>query len=513
MDNVQDISQYNAFNRKGDPFFLWIENTSAQNQAITLFDYNASAASNSSTVNTVTDTVTVGDEPAGIAYDSANNRMYVANQNGDNVSVIDCSTNTVIATITVGNAPWGIAYDSVNGRMYVANQSDSTVSVIVCATNTVLTTIGVGANPFAVAYDSANARMYVTNAAGASVSVIVCSTNLVLTTIAGIVNPTGIAYDSANGRMYVSKFSTNAVDVIVCSTNTVLTTISVGTGPRGLAYNSADGTMYVANFTASSISIINCTSNTVTGTILSVLSPFGIAYDSTNNTMFTGNSGAAVVYIIDCVTNTITDTITVGTVPIAIAYNISNSTMGIANFSTDNVSIIQTASAIQFTTAPGTTYSALCANLIGNNAWIKRFDIQAESSNQLNQAFSVSLTDQMTGNALVWALIPRVPPNQRIPALNDVETKYPIVLDGFTTLSTTIVAGERVLYLFWFLELGSMTLAEKHILKENIEAVKEQIIEQNEFRAEKWLCKDVKDVYLYYNDEGHLPCNNKKQAA
>jgi YVTN family beta-propeller protein len=61
--------------------------------------------------------------------------MYVTNQNSNIVSRIDTTTNTVIDTITVGPNPIGIAYDPVNHRMYVANSNfaspdSATVSVI-----------------------------------------------------------------------------------------------------------------------------------------------------------------------------------------------------------------------------------------------------------------------------------------------------------------------------------------------------------------------------------------------
>ncbi len=80
--------------------------------------------------DSVTDTITVGVSPVALAYDSANGRMYVANQVDGTVSVISTSSNTVTDTITVGNFPIGIAYDSANGRMYVTNEFDDTVSVI-----------------------------------------------------------------------------------------------------------------------------------------------------------------------------------------------------------------------------------------------------------------------------------------------------------------------------------------------------------------------------------------------
>jgi len=74
--------------------------------------------------NTVIATITVGDKPNDIAFDSANNRMYVTNYNDDTVSVINTANNSVIATITVGDNPHGIAFDSANNRMYVVNAND-----------------------------------------------------------------------------------------------------------------------------------------------------------------------------------------------------------------------------------------------------------------------------------------------------------------------------------------------------------------------------------------------------
>jgi YVTN family beta-propeller protein len=75
-------------------------------------------------------TITVGTNPRGIAFDSANNRMYVANHNSGTVSVISTASNTVIKTITVGANPWGVAFDSANNRMYVGKYNSNTVAVI-----------------------------------------------------------------------------------------------------------------------------------------------------------------------------------------------------------------------------------------------------------------------------------------------------------------------------------------------------------------------------------------------
>ncbi len=42
----------------------------------------------------------------------------------------DVWADSVIGTINVGTAPVGVAYDSNDGRVYIANQGSNTVSVI-----------------------------------------------------------------------------------------------------------------------------------------------------------------------------------------------------------------------------------------------------------------------------------------------------------------------------------------------------------------------------------------------
>ena len=49
--------------------------------------------------------ITVGPNSATVAVDSADHRLYAANQGSDTVSVVDTSTDLVVNTIVVGNAP------------------------------------------------------------------------------------------------------------------------------------------------------------------------------------------------------------------------------------------------------------------------------------------------------------------------------------------------------------------------------------------------------------------------
>ena len=58
-----------------------------------------------------------------MAADPAAGTVYVANDTGDTVSVIDAATRTVTATIPVGNGPYGVAADPAAGTVYVANEA------------------------------------------------------------------------------------------------------------------------------------------------------------------------------------------------------------------------------------------------------------------------------------------------------------------------------------------------------------------------------------------------------
>jgi YVTN family beta-propeller protein len=77
----------------------------------------------------VVDNIEVGIDPASIEFSPITKNMYVANEGGDSVSVID-QNNVVVDTIKVGDHPSAISYNPGNGYIYVVNQFSNTVSVI-----------------------------------------------------------------------------------------------------------------------------------------------------------------------------------------------------------------------------------------------------------------------------------------------------------------------------------------------------------------------------------------------
>jgi YVTN family beta-propeller protein len=296
--------------------------------------------------NTVIATISVGDAPRGIAFDSANNRMYVTNWDDDTVSVINTATNGVIETISVGDAPYGMAFDFANNRLYIANAFDNTISVINTATNAVDATIAAGTNPVGIAFDSANDRLYVTNYNQGIITVIDTDDNTIITTIsvggAGSF-PQHIAFDSANNRMYVTEWKGHEVSVINTATNAVDATIAAGTNPVGIAFDSANDRMYVSISSDDVVKVINTATNVVDATISVGNSPREMAFDSANNRMYVSNLSDDTVSVINTATNVVDTTISVGDKPRGIAFDSANNRMYVVNNGDDTVSVIDIA--------------------------------------------------------------------------------------------------------------------------------------------------------------------------
>jgi hypothetical protein len=209
--------------------------------------------------------------PTGIAYDAANGYLYVANDSGRNLTVVDPVTDSIVQSIPIPSslasvATNTLAIDSTNGDLYLADfgtagqggGNGTQVIVIDPVTDAVIKSTTVGLAPSSVAVDSENGNVYVSDVGnqtdpGRNVTVIDASSNSILTQVnvsvplphGGCPSPVGVAYDSWNGFVYV----VGGADVcwINATTNTVAGSLSLGgsASPTHITFDSADGDLYV----------------------------------------------------------------------------------------------------------------------------------------------------------------------------------------------------------------------------------------------------------------------------
>jgi YVTN family beta-propeller protein len=340
-------------------------------------------------------TITVGSDPAGIAFNPQGTIAYVTNEGSGTVNVINTATNTVINTISVGSSslPRGVAFNPSGTLAYVANDGAGTVNVINVATNTVVNTITVGSSPFGVAFSPSGTYAYVANYGSGTVSVINVATNTVTNTITVGSSPQGVAFSPSGALAYVTNYGSDTVSVINPATNTVISTITVGTAPRGVAFTPSGTIAYVINSGSDTVSVINVATNTIINTITGSVNPAGVAFNPSGTLAYVANYGSFTINVTDVATNTVINTITVGTSPYGIAFNPSGTFAYVTNVGSSSVSVIGS--------LPETAQQPLPAS---NDL---QLILNAVSSNELSVTFNgVAYTGQTGASSIYgqWSL-------------------------------------------------------------------------------------------------------------
>jgi YVTN family beta-propeller protein len=304
----------------------------------------------------VSATIAVGGGPNGVAANPTTNRVYVANNADDTVSVIDARTYAVVATVPVGSAPVGVGVNPATNRVYVANAgrviAPGTVSVIDGATNAVIATIATDQNPFAVAVNPVTNRVYVTNNFGTAgdvgdgiLSVIDGSLNVVIDRVHVGVNPSGVAADSSTNRIYVAMYGFaggSVLQVIDGASNAIVDTIGT-TGPPWLAdVNSQTHRVYVTQCgpfcDSTDVDVIDPEDGPI-GPVFVGSNPYGVAVNSITNLVFASTSDG-MVSVIDGSSDGVIQTIAVGPLPQGIGFNPATLSAFVANGGDGTVSVL-----------------------------------------------------------------------------------------------------------------------------------------------------------------------------
>jgi YVTN family beta-propeller protein len=331
----------------------------------------------------------------GIAYNPVSNTVY-AILNNDTIQVLNEALTVGIATLTVGGADFrNLAYDSANNRMYVTDFIGNSVTVVDCNSNTIIANIPVGINPSGIAFIPTNNTVYVCNTTSNDVSVIDCSTNTVIATVAVGTFPFGVAYNSLNNTVYVTNNTSSDISVIDCNTNTVITTILVANPPREIAYNSVNNRMYVRVQVIDSVVVLNCFINLFIATIALPSTPRQILYIPSFNLVYV-NTTSTGTRIIDGDTNVLSPfVIPVGDKPTGIAYNTNNSSLYIPR---DDV--VATITIVSSLSAPPNAYitgsfdyNQFIQDIINNPVCVERVVVVSQNTRNFNQVINVVSKD------------------------------------------------------------------------------------------------------------------------
>jgi YVTN family beta-propeller protein len=332
---------------------IYVANQSSNN--VTVID----GASNSTT------TVAAGsDDQTSVAVNPVTNKIYVANSAVDTVTVIDGATNTT-TSVAVGLQPQAMAVNPVTNKVYVANFEDDTVTVIDGATNTTAT-VGVGLFADAVAVNPVTNKIYVANYYDGTVTVIDGATNSTSTVVAGS-GPNGAAVNPVTNKVYVSNYYSGTVTVIDGATNST-STVAAGSGPYAVAVNPVTNKVYVANISSRTVTVIDGAANTTT--TVAVGNPFSVAVNPVTNKIYVPNEIGGTVTVIDGATNT-TTTVAAGAVSLSVAVNPVTNKIYVPNHDFSGaVTVIDGATNTTTTVAAGSGPYAVAVNPVTNKVYV-----------------------------------------------------------------------------------------------------------------------------------------------
>jgi YVTN family beta-propeller protein len=246
----------------------------------------------------------VGSYPIGIGINSVTNKLYIANQFSNSISVIDGGTDIIESTIQVDNFPYDLEVNPFNNRIYITNRESNTVSVIDGSTNQRLSNINVGESPVGISINPSLNMVYVTNLDSKSLSIIDGIDNKVRETIKLNEFVYGVAVNPLTNLVYISNLINNTLSVLDGETNKIINKIAVGNMPTAININYKTNLIYVTNYLSNSISVIDGITNKVISTIKVAKYPVDAVVNPLTNKVYVSHNGDDVaVSIIDGVTN------------------------------------------------------------------------------------------------------------------------------------------------------------------------------------------------------------------
>ena len=245
---------------------------------------------------------------------------HAAMKSGGEVWVIDTESHAVVAKIQVGKHPAHVVLTPDGRFAYVTNAGEDTVSVVDTGTRRVAATIPVGAYPHGIRISPDGQEAYVANLKGGTVSVIDLREKKEVAQIPVGKGPAQTGF-AADGRLaFVSLSQENKVALIDPAARKVLKKVSVGTVPIQV-YATPDGrTLLVANQgtkqkPGNTVSVIDLMGGKVVNTVRTGPGAHGVVVDREGRYAYVSNIYENSVSVLDVKSAKVVTSVRVGEGP------------------------------------------------------------------------------------------------------------------------------------------------------------------------------------------------------
>ena len=227
----------------------------------------------------------------------AADKVYVANEGADMVSVLDAASFKTLASVRAGKAPHNVQVSPDGKVVWVTNNGEPAQAAA------------------SVHKEMAKAEHGATATAGA-VWAIDTTSNAVIAKVPVGMHPAHVVL-SPDGRFaYITNGGDDTVSVVDTSAQRVVATIPVGKFPHGLRISPDGKQSYVANLKGGTVSVIDTVSQKEVAQVPAGKGPAQVGFTPDGRLVLVSLSEENAVAVIDPATRKVIRKVVVGTVPI-----------------------------------------------------------------------------------------------------------------------------------------------------------------------------------------------------
>jgi YVTN family beta-propeller protein len=237
---------------------------------------------------------------SGILYSQSTGKIYVVDDAGDSVRVIDAAGT--VKSITVPAGPEALAINHKTGEVCVASSIARSVTLIDGQRDEILATVKLSKPPYSLAVDDATGDIYVPN------NVVIDGRTHAVKTIA-LGSADTLLTDAAHQKVFLMGYESSAISVFDMKTSAIKQLLTGDFHLWGMTQ--VGHTLYVNHLQGSSVAAINVD----TGSYVLIPTgpmPCALAVSIESEILFTANYGDGSITIVDTKTNRVVDTIHIG---------------------------------------------------------------------------------------------------------------------------------------------------------------------------------------------------------
>jgi YVTN family beta-propeller protein len=226
-----------------------------------------------------------GTDPETLAVSPDGRTLYVANEDGMQLTSIDVASGTTRARVNIGVEPEGVAVRPDGKVVYVTCEGAGAVYAIDASSLQVIAKIPTRARPRAIVFARDGKLGFVSDEIGAAITVFDTASQQVVRAIVlpatgdALLRPMGLATTPDGKSLYVTTGRGGALlEIDLASMTQKRSIAAVGQRPWGLALNTAGDMAYTANGPSGDISMINLATGQVERRVNVGGSPWGVVF-------------------------------------------------------------------------------------------------------------------------------------------------------------------------------------------------------------------------------------------